>query len=74
MTSTKGGTYAGQYPCGGWVDNPEPTLSTEVYRTRNNREIGRLEPNQEPIESYIAVRHRDIFAIRGMHQLGIGLA
>ena len=25
MTPANGGTYAGQYPCDGWVDNLEPT-------------------------------------------------
>ena len=25
-----GWTYAGQYPCDGWVDNPEPTLLLPV--------------------------------------------
>ena len=25
MTSANGGTYAGQYPCDGWVENLEPT-------------------------------------------------
>ena len=26
MTSANGATYAGQYPCDGWVDNLEPTV------------------------------------------------
>ena len=26
MTPANGGTYAGQYPCDGWVDSLEPTL------------------------------------------------
>ena len=26
MTSANGETYAGQYPCDGWVDSLEPTL------------------------------------------------
>ena len=29
MTSANGGTYAGQYPCDGWVDDLEPTPSVE---------------------------------------------
>ena len=28
MTPANGGTYAGQYPCDGWVDNLETTLLT----------------------------------------------
>ena len=30
MTSANGGTYAGQYPCDGWVDSLEPTLLITV--------------------------------------------
>ena len=30
-TSANGGTYAGQYPCDGWVENLEPTLITITY-------------------------------------------
>ena len=30
MTLANGGTYAGQYPCDGWVDNLEPTLLIAV--------------------------------------------
>ena len=26
MTLVNGGTYAGHYPCDGWVDNLEPTV------------------------------------------------
>ena len=29
MTSANGGTYAGRYPCDGWVDNLEPTPSVK---------------------------------------------
>ena len=29
MTSANHGTYTGQYPCDGWVDNLEPTPSVE---------------------------------------------
>ena len=31
MTSANGGTYARQYPCGGWVDNLEPTLLITIF-------------------------------------------
>ena len=31
MTLVNGGTYAGQYPCDGWVDNLEPTLLMTVF-------------------------------------------
>ena len=30
MTSANGGTYTGQYPCDGWVDNLEPTLLVTI--------------------------------------------
>ena len=30
MTSTNGGTYAGQYACDDWVDNLETTLSITI--------------------------------------------
>ena len=30
MTPSNGGTYAGQYPCDGWVDNLETTLLTTI--------------------------------------------
>ena len=42
-------------------------LALELYKTQKNCDIGRLEPNYVPIESYIAVRYRDVFAIRVTH-------
>ena len=35
MTSANGGTYAGQYPCDGWVDNLESTLFATIICFRN---------------------------------------
>ena len=32
MTSANGGTYAGQYPCDGRVDNLKPTLLIHIIR------------------------------------------
>ena len=34
MTSTNGGTYAGQYACDDWVDNLEPTPPSVEYSRR----------------------------------------
>ena len=31
MTSANGRTYAGHYPCDGWVDNLEPTISMTIF-------------------------------------------
>ena len=31
MIPANGGTYAGQYPCDGWIDNLEPTLLLVTY-------------------------------------------
>ena len=33
MTSANGGTYAGRYPCDGWVGNPEPPFARFVSFT-----------------------------------------
>ena len=41
--------------------------SVGMHKTQKYRDNDRLEPNYMPIESYIAVTYRDIFAIRGTH-------
>ena len=35
MTSAKGGTYAGQYPFDGWIDDLEPTPQHATSRKRH---------------------------------------
>ena len=63
MTSTNGGTYAGQYTCDGWVDKLEPTLFITIICFR----IQRLNPKKTIHElptrqkvSYIVLKLKSI--------------
>ena len=50
MASAKGGTYAGQYSCDGWVDYREPTLlrpmTMEPRCCQNPKTLTRVEPSR----------------------------
>ena len=60
MTSASNGTYAGQYPCDGWVDNLEPTPSVEYpswFHLLSTTNTCRVQtPSNVPIER----SHRDL--------------
>ena len=46
MTSANGEIYGGHYPCDGWVENLEPTLSMTVICLIRGHNLKKLDDTQ----------------------------